>query len=67
MLNKLRCHTRFQPVRFLDPDFRDKFACLMANSAEPTDLDQHCLQRQGISGFSRTRVKSFPHLAVDQD
>ena len=24
---------------------------------KPTDLDQHCLQRQGISGFSRTRVK----------
>ena len=23
----------------------------------PTDLDLHCLQRQGISGFSRTRVK----------
>ena len=26
---------------------------------KPTDLDLHCLQRQGISGFSRTRVK--PH------
>ena len=25
---------------------------------KPTDLDLHCLQRQGISGFSRTRVKS---------
>ena len=37
----------------------------MANSADPdqlasseaTDLDLHCLQRQHISGFSRTRVK----------
>ena len=33
----------------------------MANSADPdqkpTDLDLHCLQRQGISGFSRARVK----------
>ena len=32
----------------------------MANSADPdqkpTDLDLHCMQRQGISGFSRTRV-----------
>ena len=29
----------------------------MANSLQkPTDLDLHCLQRQGISGFSRTRV-----------
>ena len=24
---------------------------------KPTDLDLHYLQRQGISGFSRTRVK----------
>ena len=24
---------------------------------KPTDLDLHCLQRQYISGFSRTRVK----------
>ena len=24
---------------------------------KPTDLDLRCLQRQGISGFSRTRVK----------
>ena len=35
----------------------------MANSADPdqlaTDLDLHCLQRQGISGFSRTRVENF--------
>ena len=36
----------------------------MANSADPdqlsskpTDLGLHCLQRQGIIGFSRTRVK----------
>ena len=25
---------------------------------KPTDLDLHCLQRQGISGFSRTRLRS---------
>ena len=31
---------------------------------KPTDLDLHCLQRQGISGFSRTRVNNFnPSLA----
>ena len=29
----------------------------MANSADP-GLDLHCLQRQGISGFSRTRVNT---------
>ena len=32
----------------------------MTNSADPdqlaSDLDLHCLQRQGISGSSRTRV-----------
>ena len=27
----------------------------------PTDLDLHSLQRQGIFGFSRTRVKVAPH------
>ena len=26
---------------------------------KPTDLDLHCLQRQGISGFCRTRVKCW--------
>ena len=25
---------------------------------KPTDLDLQCLQRQGISGFSRTRIKA---------
>ena len=35
----------------------------MTNSAEPdqkpTDLDLHCLQMQGISPFSRTRVNVY--------
>ena len=35
----------------------------MTNSADPdqkpTDLDLHCLQKQDISGFSKTRVKKF--------
>ena len=30
---------------------------------KPTDLDLHCLQRQGISGFSRIRVKKLYKLA----
>ena len=30
----------------------------------PTDLDLHCLQRQGISGFSRTRVNLFSMTRV---
>ena len=31
-------------------------------SLKPTDLDLHCLQRQDISGFSRTRVKSTHNI-----
>ena len=32
---------------------------------KPTDLDLHCLQRQGISGFSRTRVNlNLPYLHI---
>ena len=35
----------------------------MANSADPgqkpANLDLHCLLRQGISGFSRTRVNTI--------
>ena len=39
----------------------------MANSADlqkPTDLDLHCLQRQVISGFSRTRVKKLTGVSL---
>ena len=40
----------------------------MTNSADPdqqkpTDLDLHCLQRQGISAFSRIRV-DCEHVVV---
>ena len=34
---------------------------LTANSADPDQLD-HCFQRQGLSGFSRTRVKGLQYL-----
>ena len=40
----------------------------MANSVDPdcwpTDLDLHCLQRQGISVFSRTRVDCITDYLV---
>ena len=40
----------------------------MTNSADPdqlaTDLDLHCLQRQGITGFSRTRVKELKCINI---
>ena len=67
----------FQPIRLLDPDCCYKVTYLMANSADPdqlasseallqkpTDLDLHCLQGQGISGLSRTRVKRkrYPNI-----
>ena len=65
MLNKLRCHAHFcQPIRLLDLGCWYKFTYKMTNSAVPDQLASseatwswlHCLQRQGISGFSRTRV-----------
>ena len=51
--------SHFQPIRLLDPDCSYKFTQLMANSVNPDQLasSEHCLQRQDISGFSRTRVK----------
>ena len=59
----------FSQSDYLDPDCWYKFAYWMTNSADPdqlaskpTDLDLHCLQSQGISGFSRTRVKACVHL-----
>ena len=62
-----------QPIRLLDPGCWYKFIYWMTNSADPdqlaslkkpTDLDLHCLQRQGISGFSMTRVKVSPYLEL---
>ena len=41
----------------------DQLASSGANLKKPTDLDLHCLQRQGISGFSRTRV----NIALDKE
>ena len=41
----------------------------MTNSADPekpTDLDLHCLQRQCISGFSRTRLKKAKSIMDTQ-
>ena len=32
---------------------------------KPTDLDLHCLQRQDISGFSRTRVNKCDEITID--
>ena len=55
MLNKLRCHTLVPIIG--QSDYLYKFTYLMTNSADP-DLDVNCLQRQGISRFSRTRVNS---------
>ena len=56
----------FSQSDYLIPIVDIKFSYLMANSADPdqlafqkpTDLDLHCLQRQDISGFSRTRADS---------
>ena len=55
--------SNFQPIRLLDPSCSYKFTkwqtvqIQISWLLQPTDLDLHCLQRQGISGLSRTRVK----------
>ena len=58
--------SNFQPIRLLDRDCCYKFTYLMANSADldqlASSLDLHCLQRQGLSGSSRTRVKQIKGL-----
>ena len=41
-----------------DPD-QDQVSLLLQ---KPTDRDLHCLQRQGISGFSRTRFNPICSL-----
>ena len=56
--------SRFQPIRLFDPDCWYKFTYLRQTVQiqikwllqKPTDLDLHCLHRQDISGFSRTRI-----------
>ena len=53
------------PIRLLNPDFEIN-SCIEWQTVQiqiswllqkPTDLDLHCLQRQDISGFSKTRIK----------
>ena len=65
MLNKLRCHTLFEFPANQIPWSRLLIQIHTLNGKQcrarsvgqkPTDLDLHCLQRQGISGFSRTMV-----------
>ena len=46
-LDDINSHTSWQTVQI-------QISWLLK---KPTDLDLHCLQRQDISGFSRTRVK----------
>ena len=68
--------SNFQPIRLLDPNCWYKFTYLWQTVQiqislllqKSTDLDLHCLQRQGISGFSKTRVnsRSYGPLALIQ-
>ena len=59
MLNKLRCHTRFL-IQIYKLNGKQ---CILK---KPTDLDLHCLQRKGISGFSRTRVNRPTWMYVSE-
>ena len=61
MPNKLRYNAHFSfSADLLDTICWYKFKYWMTNSADPaqkpTDLELYCLQRQGISGFSRLMV-----------
>ena len=63
--------SNFQPIRLLDKDHCYKFTYLMAYSADldqlaSEDLDLHCLQRQGISGFSRTGINILINIMHTQ-
>ena len=48
----INSHTRLQTVQIQ----------ISWQLQKPTDLDLHCLQRQGIARFSRTRVKIWSSL-----
>ena len=56
MLNKLRCHAHFH---FSASQITWSRLLIQIQEAGflPTDLDLHCMQTQGISGFSREKVK----------
>ena len=43
---------------FNQPDYLIQVVDTNSNTEWQTDLDLHCLQRQDISGFSRTRIRS---------
>ena len=70
LLNKLRSHTYFCQsdylIKVVDEDSHTEWQIVQILISwllqKPTDLDLHCLQRQGISWFSRTRVKMVAKL-----
>ena len=59
MLNKLRCPStsNFKPISLFEPTHTDNDKQCRSRK-KPTVLGLHCLQSQGISWFSRTRVKN---------
>ena len=75
ILNKLRCHT-FQIfdrsdylIQVVDTKSHIELQTVQIQISwllqKPIDLDLHCLQRQGIFGFSRTGVKDDPFSEGD--
>ena len=74
MMNKLICHAhlKLSASQITWSSFWYKFTYLVTNSVEHDQLasevanwsDLHCLQRHGISGFSRTRVKKQAHFTT---
>ena len=54
----MNSHIKWQTVQMqICSEATDPVQVQISCLQKPTDLDLHCLQKQGISGFSRTRVK----------
>ena len=58
ILNKLRCHTQIVDINS-HTEWQTVQIKISGLLLKPTDLDLHCLQKQSISGFSRTRIKTI--------
>ena len=74
LLNKLRCHAHFSQsgylIQIVDINSHSEWQTVQIQISwllqKPTDLYLHCLQRQGISGLSRTRVKLIARIIILQ-
>ena len=62
LLNKLRCHAYFQPIKLFDLACCYKFTYLMANSADPDQLASSEANWSGSTLFAKAG-----HIQIQQD